>query len=60
MKVNVTETQITNEMGLIATVSLVDEVCVRVDIKQVIGWHDWIAVYEAVKRTMLLMEVNRD
>ena len=60
MKVEVTEAQITNKMGLVATVSLVDEICVRVDIKQVIGWHDWIAVYEAVKRAMLLMEVNRD
>ena len=60
MKVEVTEAQITNEMGLVATVALVDEVCVRVEIKQVMGWHDWIAVYEAVKRVMLLMEVNRD
>ena len=60
MKVEVTEAQVVNEMGVVATVLLVDDVCVQVNIKQVTGWNDWIEVYEAVKRIMMLMEVNRD
>ena len=60
MKVEVTEAQVVNDMGVVATVSLVDDVCVQVNIKQVTGWNDWIEVYEAVKRIMMLMEVNRD
>ena len=60
MKVEVTEAQVTNEMGVVATVSLVDDVCVKIDVKQVVGWNDWIEVYECVKRVMLLMEVRND
>jgi hypothetical protein len=60
MKVEVIEAQVVNDMGVVATVSLVDDVCVQVNIKQVTGWNDWIEVYEAVKRIMMLMEVNRD
>lgn len=60
MKVEVTEAQVVNDMGVVATVHLVDENVVQVNIKQVTGWNDWIEVYEAVKRIMMLMEVNRD
>lgn len=60
MKIEVTEAQVTNEMGVVATVSLVDDVCVKIDVKQVVGWNDWIEVYEAVKRIMMLMEVKND
>lgn len=60
MKIEVTEASVTNEMGVVATVSLVDDVCVKIDIRQVVGWNDWIEVYEAIKRIMMLMEVNRD
>jgi hypothetical protein len=60
MKVEVTEAQVVNDMGVVATVSLVDENVVQISIKQVTGWNDWIEVYEAVKRIMMLMEVNRD
>lgn len=59
MKIEVTEAQVTNEMGVVATVSLVDDVCVKIDVKQVVGWNDWIEVYEAVKRIMMLMEVKQ-
>jgi hypothetical protein len=34
MKVEVTEAQITNEMGVVATVSLVDDVTIKVNINQ--------------------------
>lgn len=60
MKIEVTEAIVTNEEGVVATVSLVDDVAVKVDIRQVVGWNDWIEVYEAVKRIMVLMEVRND
>lgn len=60
MKVEVTEAQVVNEMGIVATVQLVDENVVQINIKQVTGWNDWIEVYEAVKRIMMLMEVKND
>ncbi len=60
MKVEVTEAQVVNEIGVVATVSLVDDVCVKIDVKQVVGWNDWIKLYEAVKRVMLMMEVKND
>lgn len=59
MKVEVTEAQITNDMGVVATVSLVDDVTVKINVNQYIGWNDWIEVYEAVKRIMMLMEVKQ-
>lgn len=59
MKVEVTNASVTNEMGVVATVSLVDENVVQINIKQVTGWNDWIEVYEAVKRIMMLMEVKQ-
>jgi len=60
MKVEVTHADISNEMGVVATVQLVDENVVQVNIRQVTGWNDWIEVYEAVKRIMMLMEVKND
>ena len=60
MKIEVTEAIVSNEEGVVATVSLVDDVAVKVDIRQVVGWNDWIDVYEAIKRIMVLMEVKND
>jgi hypothetical protein len=60
MKVEVTEASVTNDMGVVATVSLVDGVTVKVNINQYVGWNDWIEVYEAIKKIMLLMEVKND
>jgi len=60
MKVEVTEAQVVNEMGVVATVQLIDENVVQVNIKQVTGWNDWIEVYEAIKKIMLMMEVKND
>jgi hypothetical protein len=59
MKVEVTEAQVVNDMGVVARVLLVDENVVQINIKQVTGWNDWIEVYEAVKRIMMLMEVKQ-
>lgn len=60
MKIEVTNASVTNDMGVVATVSLVDDVCVKVDINQYVGWNDWIEVYEAIKKIMLMMEVKND
>jgi hypothetical protein len=59
MNVEVTHASIVNDMGVVAMVQLVDENVVQVNIKQVIGWNDWIEVSEAVKRIMMLMELNQ-
>lgn len=59
MKVEVTHADISNEMGIVATVELVDDVCVKVDVRQVIGWNDWLDLTDAVRRVMLMMEVKQ-
>ena len=59
MKVEVTEAQITNEMGIVASVSLVDDVTVKINVNQYIGWNDWLDLTDAVRRVMLLMEVKQ-
>ena len=59
MKVEVTEAQITNEMGVVATVSLVDGITVKINVNQYIGWNDWLDLTDAVRRVMLLMEVKQ-
>jgi hypothetical protein len=60
MKVDVTHCQIRHADGdLIATVDLVDENVVQVDIKSVLTWTDWLDLTDAVRRAMLLMEVTQ-
>ena len=59
MKVEVTHASIVNDMGIIATVSLIDENVVQVNIKQCTGWNDWLELNDAVRKVMLLMEVNQ-
>lgn len=60
MKVEVTHASIVNDTGVVATVQLVDETVVQVNIKQVTGWNDWNNLTDAVRKVMVLMEVNRD
>ena len=60
MKVDVTEAQITNDMGVVATVDLIDENVVQVNIKQCTGWNDWLELNDAVRKVLLLMEVKND
>lgn len=59
MKVEMTEALITNEMGVVASVSLVDDVTVKININQYIGWNDWNDFADAVRRVMLMMEVKQ-
>ena len=59
MKVEVTNATVTNDMGVVATVQLIDENVVQVDIKQVTGWNDWNDLADAVRRVMLMMEVKQ-
>lgn len=59
MKVEVTHASIVNDMGVVATVELVDDATVKVDIRQVVGWNDWLDLTDAVRRVMLLMEVEQ-
>lgn len=61
MKVEVVEANIIDDHGfLIATVTLVDENVVKVDIESVLGWQDWLDLTDAVRRVMLMMEVKND
>ena len=59
MKVEVTHASIVNDAGVVATVQLVDENVVQVNIKQVTGWNDWNNLTDAVRKVMVLMEVKQ-
>ena len=59
MKIEVTHASIVNDMGVVATVELVDGVTVKVAVNQYIGWNDWLDLTDAVRRVMLLMEVKQ-
>jgi len=60
MKVEVTHADIVSNTGLVATVTLIDERAVQVNIKQCTGWNDWLDLTDAVRRAMLMMEVKND
>ena len=60
MKVEVTHADISDEMGTVATVTLIDEHVVQVNIKQPTGWKDWYDLTDAVRKAMVLMEVRND
>jgi hypothetical protein len=60
MKVDVTHCEILHDDGdLVATVQLVDEGVVQVNIKHVLSWTDWLDLSDAVRRAMVLMEVTQ-
>jgi hypothetical protein len=40
---------------IVATVEAVDGIVARVEIKQVVGWHDWLDLTDAVRRAMHMM-----
>jgi hypothetical protein len=40
---------------VVATVEAVDGIVARVEIKQVVGWHDWLDLTDAVRRAMHMM-----
>ena len=60
MKIEVTHASIVNDMGVVASVELVDDVTVKINVNQYIGWNDWNDLADAVRRVMLLMEVKND
>lgn len=60
MKVEVTHASVVNDMGVVATVELVDDVTVKINVNQYIGWNEWLDLTDAVRRVMLLMEVRND
>ena len=59
MKVEVTHASIVNDMGVVASVELVDDVTVKVNINQYVGWKDWYDLTDAVRKIMVLMEVRQ-
>ena len=59
MKIEVTHASVVNDMGVVATVELVDDVSVKVNINHYVGWNDWLNLTDAVRRVMLLMEVKQ-
>lgn len=60
MKIEVTHASIVNDMGVVASVELVDDVTVKIHVNQYVGWNDWLDLTDAVRRVMLLMEVKND
>jgi hypothetical protein len=43
---------------LMATVTMVDGVCVKVELPSVIGWNDWLEINDAVRRAMHMMGMH--
>jgi hypothetical protein len=40
---------------VVATVEAVDGIVARVEIKQVVGWNDWLDLSDAVRKAMHMM-----
>jgi hypothetical protein len=45
---------------VVATVEAVDGIVARVEIKQVVGWHDWLDLTDAVRRAMHMMGMQHE
>ena len=64
MKLAVTPTriEIVNEeyKALMATITMVDGVCVKVELPSVIGWHDWLDLTDAVRQAMHMMGMHEE
>ena len=43
---------------LMATVTMVDGACVKVELPSVVGWHDWLDLSDAVRRAMHMMGMH--
>jgi len=44
--------------SIAATVTMVDGVCVKVELPSVIGWNDWLEINDAVRRAMHMMGMH--
>lgn len=64
MRLSVTPTRIEivdEEMKtLMATVTVVDGVCVKVELPSVVGWNDWMDLSDAVRRAMHMMGMHEE
>lgn len=64
MKLSVTPTRIEivdEEMKtLMATVTMVDGVCVKVELPSVVGWRDWLDLSDAVRKAMHMMGMHEE
>ncbi len=60
MKIEVTHASIVDDGSVVATVQLIDDHVVQVNVKQVVGWNDWNDLADAVRKVMLMMEVKND
>ena len=58
MKIEVTNASVVNEMGVVAAVEMMDGVTVKVDVRQPLGWNDWLDLSDAVRKVMLMMEIH--
>ena len=45
---------------VVATVEAVDGIVARVEIKQVVGWHDWLDLTDAVRKAMHMMGMGEE
>jgi hypothetical protein len=45
---------------LMATVTMVDGVCVKIELPSVVGWHDWLDLTDAVRRAMHMMGMQHE
>jgi hypothetical protein len=45
---------------LMATVTMVDGVCVKVELPSVVGWHDWLDLSDAVRKAMHMMGMGEE
>jgi hypothetical protein len=45
---------------VVATVEAVDGIVARVEIKQVVGWNDWLDMTDAVRRAMHMMGMGEE
>ena len=44
---------------VVATVEAVDGIVARVEIKQVVGWNDWMDLTDAVRKAMHMMGMGQ-
>jgi len=45
---------------VVATVEAVDGIVARVEIKQVVGWNDWLDLTDAVRKAMHMMGMGEE
>lgn len=59
MKVEVTHARICSDTDIVATVEKRNEFQVEVRIKESLGWKDWYELTDAVRKAVVMMEVQQ-